>query len=169
MDEIDEFISILNAECEWLKNNGYMQKHIEEGWRFYSLPLCGEPDDDRFQAVFEAGRIVCQAEKLIKISDEAGAKKLLASARGVLLKPLCAHGRRHSKLRGNSKGGSSKDEKFRELIFEMAEDLMLSGQPRRGLASKVAWKLSEKGQVVTDQKINNIIDKLIQDGKLNVS
>jgi len=163
MDEIDEFISILNAECEWLKNNDYMQKHIEEGWRSYSLPLCGEPDDDHFQAVFEAGKYTVEAESCLQDGCEDGAWRALAKAQAALLRSLSQKGKAVAKKEGQKRGGRARGSDLE--VFCMIEDFLLSGEKKRGLARKVVDKLlANKGIVKTERQVNVIIKRFLSEG-----
>jgi hypothetical protein len=156
MDEVEEFIAVLNAECDFLKKNGLMPKLVTEPWRYYSEPLCDENDFQLLRAVINAGQFTVEAESLAIAGDEVGAWGSLAKAQNALLKSLSRCGKKVAKEFGNSTGGKSKGDDVYFKIFILADDLLASGHPERGLAGKIAKKLSDQGYEKTENQIRRI-------------
>ena len=124
MDEITEFIAVLDAECDVLKTKGQMLVSVSNPWRYYSPPLDDEREYEHLRSVLEAGRLTVEAESCAKAGDEAGAWCALAKAQQALLKSLSAKGRRIAKNSGHAKGGKSRNDKLRYQVFCIADDLL---------------------------------------------
>lgn len=160
MDEVNEFISVLNAECEVLKKNGVMPISVDEPWRFYSSPLDDEHEYESLRSVLEAGKFIIQAESYVKSGNEAGAWCALAKAQQALLRSLSAKGRLQAKKIGQSRGGQSYDANIKYKIFCIAEDLMLSGESKRALAGQISKELKKEGLTMEDEAIRKTLKKL---------
>lgn len=159
MKELNEFVSVLNAECAALKKKGLIQESIEEGWRFYSPPMDDEHEYEPLRSVLEAGRLMLKAEEAL-VSEEKSAWQLLAMAQGALLKSLSTHGKAIAKAKGNAKGGEFRSDEIYYLVFCLADDLIASGSPRRGLAAKINLGLAKKGITKTDGQVRSILKKI---------
>lgn len=160
MDELDEFISVLNAECDVLKKAGVVSGLVAEPWRYYSAPLDDEHEYQLLRAVLEAGRFAVEAEGLVHLGDEVGAWYSLVKAQGALLKSLSSHGKKIAKKLGNSTGGQSKFDDVYYKIFCIADDLIAEGHDERGLAGKVAVQLSRQhGIDKTENQVREIRKK----------
>lgn len=160
MDEISEFISVLNAECEVLKKKGIVPVSVSEPWRYYSPPLDDEHEYEHLRAVLEAGKLAVEAETCTKTGDDAGAWCALAKAQQALLKALSARGRRIAKKIGQAKGGQGRDENLRHTVLCIADHLLESGQKERGLAAQVAIELSKEGLEMREDNIRKILKEL---------
>lgn len=168
MDELNQFIKILNAECDKLKKLQQMQPHMKEPWRYYSPSLDQDIENDYqpLRAVINAGKFTIEAEKLVNAGKKNDAWKQLCLAQSALLKALSTNGKAKAKKIGNSLGGKADGEKTREAIFNIADDILssdpiIASHPKwRGLTSKVANKLSEKGIDKTDNHIRRILKEL---------
>lgn len=163
MDELEEFISILNAECDVLKKNRLMPKSEDEPWRYYSYPLDDEHEFEHLRSIIEAGKYTVQAEQCVEAGDELGACHTLIKAQQSLLKSLSVMGKSKAKKLGNAKGGETKGESIHYEIFCIADDLLAAGHNKRGLAAKIAKKLNEKGIEKNENRINNILKNFISD------
>ena len=157
MDELKtklkDFIATLNAECDFLKKTNQIQTTIDEPWRFYSLGIDTENEYQLLRAVIEAGRYTVEVENLLRKGKENDAWKQLSLAQMSLIKALST--------RGKADGATT-----REKIFEAADDILgsdsaIAAHPKwRGLASKVANKLSEDNVVLSDNHVRKIIKDL---------
>lgn len=159
MDELSEFISVLNAECDVLKKSGFMPTSIDEPWRYYSAPLDDEHSHELLRAVIEAGRFTVEAETFVLTGDEAGAWRSLAKAQGALLKSLSSHGKAMAKKIGNSTGGKSKFDNVHYMVFCIADDLLAAGHKERGLARKVADELNKRGYPKNENQVKKILNE----------
>jgi hypothetical protein len=157
MRELDEFILILNAECDRLKKVGLMPESIAEPWRFYSLPLDDEHEHELLRSVIEAGRFVVDAEAKIRNLDENGAWCSFAKAQAALLISLSSAGRLAAKKHGQAKGGSVKQDAVHERVFIIADDLLAAGACERGLAAKVANVLGKEEIGKTENQVRDIL------------
>lgn len=160
MDELDEFISVLNAECDVLKKKGLMPKSEDEPWRYYSPPLDDEYEFEHLRAVLEAGKYTLEAEKCCDNGNDIGLYQYLVKAQQKLLNFLSTQGKSNIKKLGNSKGGSSKNDTVHNEIISIAEELLLSGHEMRGLAAKIAKIYSNKTGIDKDEnRIRDILKK----------
>ena len=162
MDEIREFIAVLDAECDVLKKAGIMLPSEAHPWRFYSCPLDGEHEYEHHRSVFEAGKLALEAESCAKAGDDAGAWWALAKAQQALLRSLSAEGKTKARKLGNAKGGQSKDEKLDFQVFCIADDLRAAGYSERGLARKIVDKIGGR-----DPKSEKLIRKILGEQKRN--
>lgn len=158
MDELDEFIKVLRGECQVLIRAGKMMPDEPDAWRFYSPPLDGEYESDHLRAVLNAGKLTLIAEEYYSDGDSNAAFIYLAKAQAALLKSISSIGKAESKKLGRSRGGQSRDESIRKDVIYIADDLLNEGAAWRGLASKVAIKLSENGDELREGKIKQILD-----------
>lgn len=161
MDEITEFIAVLDAECDLLKAEEQMLVSVAQPWRYHSDPLDDEPEHDLFWCVLEAGKWTVEAETCAGEGDETGAWRALAKAQQALLKSLSTKGRRIAKKAGNAKGGKRRNEGVRYKIFCIADDLLASDQKWRGLAARVAVELSK----LDENKSETVIRKILKEQK----
>ena len=155
MDELNEFIMVLNAECDVLRKAGVMPESVEEPWRYYSAPLDDEHAHQLLRSVLEAGRFTVEAEGFLQRGDDFWCS--LAKAQGALLKSLSSHGKSISKVKGNSIGGRCKFDDVHYKIFCIADDFLAAGHPERGLAGKIAVELSKNGDDKTENQIREIL------------
>ena len=159
MDKLNEFILVLNDECDALKKEGLMPNEVSEPWRYYSPPVEGEHEFEQLRAVLEAGKYAVQAEEYAAAGEDLGAWRELAKAQGALLKLFSLHGRKEAKKLGNSKGGKAKAEGVHYKIFCIADDLLADGHVERGLARKVSEKLSELHNIEKNENQVRVILK----------
>lgn len=170
MDELGEFISILDAECDVLKKSGLMLNSKEQPWRYYSCPLDDEHEYELLRSVIEAGKYTVGAEKLVKAGDEPAAWRTLAKAQAALLKSLSSHGRAKAKTLGQAKGGQSRTKEQDDALYEIfciADDLLRTDEflkrndPFSGLAPKVADELAKRHEdPISENQVRKILNKL---------
>jgi len=160
-EDLHEFINILNAECDVLKKEYPLMRSIEEPWRLYSSPLDDESKHDHLRAVLEAGRWTVAAESSKEPLVE------LFKAQQALLRGITTYGkelrRKHYQSLGGQKGH---DEKLREKIFYMADELLESGHEQRGLAAEISRRLSAEGIDKREDSVREIIKTLQKMEKL---
>jgi hypothetical protein len=159
MDELDEFIEVLRGECSVLIKNETMMPGDEDAWRYYSSPLDEEAESDHLRAVLNAGKLTLEAKKCYLEGNENGTFACLARAQAALLRSISAIGKAESKKIGRSQGGKSRNESVREEVVLIADHLIETGAPWKGLASKVANELSLKKIVMREDKIKQILDE----------
>jgi len=158
---VNEFKTILDAECEVLKKDGRIQHSADNPWRYYDQPADDEHEFDHLRAVLEAGRMTVIAESYINSGNELGAWRSLSKAQQALLNFLSAAGKKAAKKRGNSKGGLAKNEGLHYKIFCIADDLLASGHSKIGLEKKVSDELSAKDNIQIDEiRIGQILKKI---------
>lgn len=159
MEELQDFIGVLNSECDVLKAKGLMHQDQVEPWRYYSAPLDGEHQYELFRAVIESGRHTVEAELLHSEGDVLGAYKALSIAQAALLKSLSHCGKAEAKRIGNATGGKTKSDALHYQIFCIADDLLAQGESERGLARKVSEQLSFQGTHKTENQVREILKK----------
>ena len=143
MKDLEDFIVILNSECDALKSKGLMLSSVSEPWRFYSAPIDGEHEYGILRSVLESGKFVVEAELSVSQGDELDAFKSLVKAQGAMLKSLSSHGKGIAKKKGNASGGKSKFDDVHYQIFCIADDLLEKGASERGLARKISDRLTD--------------------------
>lgn len=159
----NDFIKLLDAQCDVLKKNGQMVTSVKDPWRFYSPALDDENSFELLRAVIDAGRLTVEAETLIACGDETGAWRSLSLAQSTLLQSLSTYGKLKLKKIGNSLGGKSISNEADEsyyYIFCIADDLISKGNNERGLAAKISKQLQEKYGIDKDEnKVREIFNK----------
>ena len=159
MDELDEFIEVLRGECEILIKNERMTPGIPDGWAFYSPPMYDEVESDHLRAVLNAGKLTEKAKSLCSTDEMDAAYICLVGAQAALLRSISAVGKAESKRNGQKKGGKFRNEKRRMKVVVIADELLDVDPKWRGLAAKVAVKLSSKGYELSEEKIRHILDE----------